>query len=193
MTGSLAVGESPGGASKIRLDLDVTIGDVAGFMADPAHVAEVNGTVRCAAFGGLLAIRAGRLSLLGDAASTLSTEKRMTYDLRITDAHGRTLHLHGVKRLRRGAGPALWADTTTLTAQVRDEATGAVVAAGIARISVPGFLRQLTTFRAAGPTAGQRAAALARFGYFFADQLWQVYVTPVRQAALQAWLRKAAR
>lgn len=37
-----------------------------------------------------------------------------------------------------------------------------------------------------------RAGALARFGYFFGDQLWQVYVQPVRRAAPQAWLRKAA-
>jgi predicted acylesterase/phospholipase RssA len=194
MTGSLAVGPSPGdGVSRIRLDLDVTIGDVASFVADPAHAAVVNGTVSCAALGGQLPISSGRLSLLADATSTLSTSKHMTYDLRLTDARGRKLRLHGVKRLERGARPSLWADTTTLTTEVRDEATGAVLAAGIARISLPGFLRQLSTFRAAGSTAGGRAEALAQFGYFFADQLWQVYAQPVRRAALQGWLRKAAR
>lgn len=194
MRGSLAVGEAPGGtAGRISLDLDVAIGDVAAFVADPAHVAVVNGTVSCAALGGQLAIRDGRLSLLADAAGALSTSKHMTYDLRLTDAHGRRLRLHGVKRLERGARSSLWADTTTLTTEIRDEATGAVVAAGRARISVPGFLRELTTFRAAAPTGRGRAAALGRFGYFFADQLGQVYGQPVRQAAPQAWLRKAAR
>jgi len=194
MKGSLTVGEAPGGTTgRIRLDLDVAIGDVAAFVADPAHVAVVNGTVSCAALGGQLAIRDGRLSLLADAAAALSTGKHMTYDLRLTDPRGRRLRLHGVKRLERGARPSLWADTTTLTTEVRDEATSAVVAAGIARISVPGFLRELTTFRAVAPTARGRAAALARFGYFFADQLGQVYIQPVRQAAPQAWLRKAAR
>jgi predicted acylesterase/phospholipase RssA len=197
MTGSVTMGEPPGGVSKIRLDLDVTIGDIAAFVADPAHVAAVNGTVSCAAFGGQLAIRSGRLSLLADAPGTLSTEKHMTYDLRVTDARGRRLQLVGVKRLTRGARPSVWSDTTTLTAEVRDEATGSVVAAGIARISLPGFLRELTTFRtdAGGGrrAAGGRAAALARFGDFFADQLWQVYGQPVRRAAAQAWLRKAAR
>jgi predicted patatin/cPLA2 family phospholipase len=193
MTGSVTAGESPGGSSRIRLDLDITIDDVAAFVADPSHVAVVNGTVSCAALGGQLAIAAGRLSLLADAAAALSTEKHMTYDLCFTDARGRRLQLHGVKRLMRGARPSVWSDTTTLTADVRDEATGTVVAAGIARISLPGFLRELTTFRTTAPTAGGRAAALARFGDFFADQLWQVYGQPVRHAPLQAWLRKAAR
>src|ERR1700722_11957463 len=146
ITGSLAVGESPGsGASRIRLDLDVTIGDVAGFVADPAHIAVVNGTVSCAVFGGRLAIRSGRLSLLADAADTLSTQKHMPYDLRFTDAGGRGLHLRRVKRLLGGGRRSLWADTTTLATEVRDESTGLVVAAGIARISLPGFLRQLAT------------------------------------------------
>jgi cholesterol oxidase len=193
MKGSVTAGESPGGdASGISLALYVTIGDIARFVSDPGHAAKVNGTVTCAALGGQLAIRSGRLSLLADAASTLSTEKRMTYDLRITDGRGRKLRLHGVKRLQRGARLSVWADTTTMTTEVRDEETDAVLAAGIVRISLPGVLRQLTTFRAAAPTAGRRAAALTEFGGFFADQLWQVYGQPLRQAALQAWLRKAA-
>jgi predicted acylesterase/phospholipase RssA len=194
MKGSVVVGESPGGgASRISLDLDVTIGDVAEFAADHAHIAEVKGTVSCAAFGGQLAIRSGRLSLLADAAGMLSTEKHMTYDLRMAGGQGRKLHLHGVKQLQRGARPSLWTDTTTMTTEVCDEVTGAVLAAGIVRISLPGFLRQLTTLRGAAPTVGGRVAALAQFGDFFADQLWQVYGQPVRHAALQTWLRKASR
>jgi predicted acylesterase/phospholipase RssA len=194
MTGSLAMGESPGGGtSRIGLDLDITIDDVDGFVADPAHRAVVRGTVRCAALGGQLAISSGRLSMLADAASTPSTGKHMTYDLRFTDGRGRMLRLHGVKRVQCGARPSVWADTTTLAAEVSDAQTGTVLAAGSARISLQGFLRELTTFRPAARTVGGRAAALAKFGYFFADQLWQVYGQPVRHAAPQAWLRKAAR
>ena len=38
------------------------------FLADPGHVAEVSGSVRCAAFGGRLPLRSGTLRLLTDAA-----------------------------------------------------------------------------------------------------------------------------
>ena len=111
----------------------------------------------------------------------------MTYDLAVTDRFGRALRVHGVKRLVRGARPEIWADSTSLTTEVRDEAAGRVVAAGILRISVSGFLRQLATFRATAATARGRAGALARFGGFFADQLSQVYVRPVRPVPPPPW------
>ena len=112
----------------------------------------------------------------------------MTYDLAVTDRLGRALRVHGVKRLVRGARPEIWADSTSLTTEVRDEAAGRVVAAGILRISMSGFLRQLATFRATAATARGRAGALARFGGFFADQLSQVYVRPVRPVPPPPWL-----
>jgi predicted acylesterase/phospholipase RssA len=195
MTGSVAAGTAPGGdASRMSLDLDVVVRDVRRFVANPGHPAQVYGTLRCAAFGGQLAIHSGTCSLLADASGTGGAEKRMTYDLRVNDAGGRALHVHGVKRVRHDARLDLWADTTTLATEVRDEATGCVLAAGVLRLSLSGFLRQLTTFRAAAPTPVRRLGALAEFGGFFADQLWQVYGRrPVRPAALQAWLRKAVR
>ena len=188
MKGQLTVGETACESNAgMVLDLDVVIRDLDAFLADPGHTAEVSGSVRCAAFGGRLPLRSGRLRLLTDAACTEGTEKNMTYDLAVTDRFGRALRVHGVKRLVRGARPEIWADSTSLTTEVRDEAAGRVVAAGILRISVSGFLRQLATFRATAATARGRAGALARFGGFFADQLSQVYVRPVRPVPPPPW------
>jgi predicted acylesterase/phospholipase RssA len=189
MKGQLTVGETASeSTARMVLDLDVAIRDLDAFLADPGHTAEVSGSVRCAAFGGRLPLRSGTLRLLTDAACTEGTEKNMTYDLAVTDRLGRALRVHGVKRLVRGARPEIWADSTSLTTEVRDEAAGRVVAAGILRISVSGFLRQLATFRATAATARGRAGALARFGGFFADQLSQVYVRPVRPMPPPPWL-----
>lgn len=189
MKGRLTVGETVrDSTARMVLDLDVVIRDLDAFLADPGHAAEVSGTVRCAALGGRLPLRAGTLRLLTDAACTEGTEKNMTYDLAVTDQLGRALRVHGVKRLVRGARPEIWADSTSLSTEVRDEAAGRVVAAGILRISVSGFLRQLATFRATAATPRGRAGALARFGGFFADQLSQVYVRPVRPMPPPSWL-----
>ena len=53
MKGQLTVGETASeSTARMVLDLDVVIGDLDAFLADPGHAAEVSGSVRCAAFGG---------------------------------------------------------------------------------------------------------------------------------------------
>jgi hypothetical protein len=49
------------------------------------------------------------------------------------------------------------------------------VASGILRLRLPGFLRQLATFRASGNSPVARAAAVGRFDALFLGGLWQVY------------------
>jgi hypothetical protein len=48
-------------------------------------------------------------------------------------------------------------------------------ASGIIIIHFFDFLKQLTTFRAEGPTLSDRTAAMARFGRLFMGKLWDVY------------------
>lgn len=171
MAGTVTVGAGPPGQrGRAVLDLDVVVPDVRRFRADPEHLATVTGTLTCAPLGGRLPIRSGSCRLLTDAGANT---RLMTYDLAALTSDGGVLLVHGVKTVRRGARSDLWADTTTLTTEFR--AGQVVVAAGILRISLGGFLRQLTTFRAAAPTARRRLAALAGFGGFFLGQLWQVY------------------
>jgi cholesterol oxidase len=50
----------------------------------------------------------------------------------------------------------------------------AVFGAGILHIELADFVEQLTTFRTKGPDA---IGALARFGRFFAGELWEVYAS----------------
>ena len=60
-----------------------------------------------------------------------------------------------------------------------DEAEAEVVASGIISIHYLDFLKQLTTFRVGGPTAVDKASALAHFGTFFLGKLWDVYAQQV--------------
>ncbi len=97
----------------------------------------------------------------------------MVYDLEVTDAKGRALAIHGVKTVRHDATLDLWPDTTTLATEVRHDHR--LIAAGTLRISVPGLLRQLASFRATASTPTEQAEALGRFGTFFLGHLWEVY------------------
>ena len=50
------------------------------------------------------------------------------------------------------------------------------VASGVLRIRVRDFAKQLTTFRAGGPSLGAQLGALVKFGWIFVGQLAQAYL-----------------
>src|SRR5262249_4716019 len=90
--------------------------------------------------------------------------------------------LSGFKSVQDNAGPDIWKDTTTLFTNVfaghitqDQEASSDVVAAGILRIELLDFLKELTTLRAGGGTFAERLEATSKFGRFFWGSLWEVY------------------
>jgi hypothetical protein len=170
---------------EVRIEATIAIDDVNRFIADPAHVAMVRGRVVCPAFGPPAAIERGWFELFPDAETG---KGRMLYRLWFHDGAGNPLTLRGVKIVQNDPGFDAWRDTTTLYVRVlsghvagredivspADEA--ATLALGIARITLPGFLRQLTTFRSTGGSLRGELGAMLRFGAMFAGQLWRWYV-----------------
>lgn len=171
--------------------LTIAVDDLDRFVTDPAHLASASGYVRCDVLGGRLPVVRGVFNLFVDAGDP--RDKRMLYRLWFHDAAGHPLTLTGHKVVRDDAGADLWADTTTLYTRIlrghveADEDPRAdVVAGGILRIRPLDFARQLTTFRATGPTLGARIAAVGRFGRLFAGRLWDVYGGPPDRRGVSA-------
>jgi hypothetical protein len=112
----------------------------------------------------------------------------MLYRLWFRDGAGNPLTLRGVKIVQNDPGFDAWRDTTTLYVRVLSGHVGgredvvspadeaATLALGIARITLPAFLRQLTTFRSTGGSLTGELGAMLRFGAMFAGQLWRWYV-----------------
>lgn len=168
-------GREAGSDLLFRLTIDVQ--GVNRFVTRPDHAATATGYVQGAALDGRRPVVDGSFNLFVDDGDP--RVRYMRYRLHL--GGGPPLTLFGEKTIRDDPGWDVWADTTTLaTRLVRghvdwgDEPAD-VVAAGVLRILVPDFLRQLTTFRTEGPTAADRAAALARFGRLFLGNLWDVY------------------
>jgi predicted acylesterase/phospholipase RssA len=154
------------------------------FLTDPRHEALAEGYLRCDALGGRREVETGTFNALVTAGD--GPAKRMLYRLFFHDDKGQPLTFTGFKEVRDDPGFDLWSDTTTLYIRIlrghvaaADDAQAEVVAAGILRLHQIDFLKQLTTFRTGGPTLADRAAALARFGRFFAGKLWDVYARGV--------------
>jgi hypothetical protein len=166
--------------TRLMFHLTIEVDDLDRFAADPRRQATAEGRVGCDALGGRLPVEKGVFNLFVDDEDPAI--KRMLYRLYFRDGAGHPATLTGYKIIRNDPSADVWADTTTLYTRVLrghvdegDERGAQVVASGIIRIPLFDFLKQLTTFRAGGPSPIARAAALGRFGALFLGQLWQVY------------------
>jgi cholesterol oxidase len=170
---------------KMMFRLTITVDDVDAFVANPDHLGRAEGYVDSDVLGGRLPVRQGWFNLFtqdGDPSA-----RRMRYRLHLTDPAGNDLTFVGRKDVKDDPGFDVWPDTSTLYVRILaghtqpetdDEAR--VVGAGVLNILVPDFVRQMTTFRAAGP---ERAHAFAVFGRLFLGELWAVYGSHLRGEA----------
>lgn len=194
MTGAFAFGyyvreetaeNTDGTDTKLTARLEVTIPDVEEFAAEPCHVGELRGIIECDALGGSLEVTGGEVELFWDRGDV--THKRLTYRIYFTDGDGQVFTLVGGKFVVNDPGLLdVWTDTTTLYIHLyrgllaAGESIDAFVGAGVLRISVRSFLRQLTTFRGEPAPDGSASAAksVLRFGRFMARQIAHVYAQP---------------
>lgn len=182
---SPAIGYKLGKATETTLSVRFTImvEGVNRFATEPAHEARISGEIRCDALGGRLPVEGGTFNLFvheGDPA-----EKRMRYRVWFRDGVGNELTLLGEKLALDDPGADIWRDTTTLFTRIVADHVGEsggdaeTVATGIIRIHLLDFAKQLTTFRASGPSRRSAIVALMRFGQLFFGKLWDVYARAV--------------
>jgi len=174
----------------IMFHLTITVDGVHQFVTNPEHdTNDVKGYIRCDALGGQLPVETATFNLFVDDQDPAI--KRMFYRLFFRDGQGNPLTLSGFKLIKNDPGFDVWHDTTTLFTRIlngrrtaADEAAAAgkpdelkrmVKGSGIIIIYFFDFLKQLTTFRAEGPTLSDRASALTSFGKLFMGKLWDVY------------------
>lgn len=171
--------KAPGG-SYLMVNLTIKMEDVERFITQPQHEALIEGYVECEALGGQLEVESGTFNLFVDEGDP--THKKMLYRLYFKDSAGNPLTLIGFKDVIDDPGFDLWSDTSTLYTRLllghitaAEEAQAEIKAAGIIRIHLPDFVKQLTTFRVEAPTLVARTEVLTRFGNFFLGKLWDVY------------------
>ncbi len=99
----------------------------------------------------------------------------MRYGLTLCDLPGWSLE--GYKRLRDDPGPDSWRDTADLFVKLKGpEGMGA----GVAHISLEGFLAQLHSFEVSNTKDPARIVwAIGKFGAFFFGSLQRIYLPQV--------------
>ena len=170
--------------------LTIEVEDIDRFAHDPRRPAAATGYVHCDALGGRLAVEQGWFNLFVDVAPGV---KHMLYRLWLRDGVGHPLTMTGVKLVEDDAGFDVWKDTTTLFTRVlqghvseSEDDAATELAAGVLRIRMRDFAKQLTTFRATGPGLGAQLGALTKFGVIFMQQLAEAYLRKGRRARVAA-------
>ena len=162
-----------------RLEFTVTVRarDLDALIRDPAHEASLSGTVSAPALSSApLQLQDGRFQLLVRDADSPGTRK-MIYQMPLLSQEGKRYHLEGFKTIHDGAGPDVWADTTTLYVTVREnDQNGPVAAKGIVHIHINDFRKQLGTMKViGGRNKLEELKTMARFGAFFMGALNEIY------------------
>lgn len=166
----------------IMFHLTIAVDGVNRFVTRPEHdTDDLVGYVESEKLGGRRPVEKGWFNLFTDDDDP--SRKKMIYRLFFSDAVGRPLTLSGFKDIKDDPGFDVWADTTTLFTKIykghiadeNSERQAEIIGAGIIHIHFFDFLKQLTTFRTEGPTLGDRAAAMGRFGRLFFGKLFDVY------------------
>jgi predicted patatin/cPLA2 family phospholipase len=180
--------------NSVVFNLSMVINNVHRFVTWPSHdTDDMVGWVDCPSLGGKRPLDKGIFNLIVDQADP--SVKKMFYRLFFRDHMDRPYTLSGFKLIKDDPGFDLWSDTSTLytrifrgTVTAEQEAAleqdraglaQAVLGTGIIILPLINFLHQLTTFRTTGPTVGDRASALTRFGKMFLGKLWDVYAREV--------------
>jgi cholesterol oxidase len=164
--------------SRFEFTLTIHIDDIDRFIESPNHRAKATGTIRSVLFGTADVSHGDFRLFVVDEGD--SGRKRMEYRLPFTTEKGESYCLIGHKDCYDNAGPDLWSDTTTLFFSIfprlaDDSVSDQVCAAGKLHISLPDFVKQLSTLHSDASTVAGRFSAYATFGKFFLGNLWEVY------------------
>jgi cholesterol oxidase len=185
--GARAEGE---GAAAFMFHLTIEVEDMERFAHDPLRPAAATGYVHCDALGGRLPVEQGWFNLFVDVAPGV---KHMLYRLWLRDGVGHPLTMTGFKLVQDDAGFDVWKDTTTLFTRVlqghvteSEDDAATELAAGVLRIRMRDFAKQLTTFRATGPGLAAQLGGLVKFGVIFMQQLAEAYLRKGRRTRVAA-------
>ena len=137
------------GNSPFQFTLTIVSEDLNDMVSNPAHEAEMVGTVMAPALSPQpLTITEGRFNLFTVDANNVDTHN-MRYRMKMVTDDGRTFYFDGFKQTHPDSVLQSWPATSTLyiTIYDGDSATSPILGKGILHIAPEDFARQMTTMK----------------------------------------------
>ncbi|MEM7553635.1 MAG: GMC family oxidoreductase N-terminal domain-containing protein [Cyanobacteria bacterium P01_A01_bin.84] len=165
--------------SPLKFTLTITSNNLEEMLSNPKHEANIIGTVSAPTLSSdPLTVTDGDFHLFVKNPDDEVNTRRMVYSLKMRAEDGKTYNLEGFKLVHDDRGIDIWSDTTTLYISIYecDTHKRELVGKGILKILPKDFLRQMTTIQVTNAeNTRQRLKLTARFGHFFAGELFDTY------------------
>jgi cholesterol oxidase len=183
-------GFDEGHSSYYEHEVAIQIADIDKFVKEPAHMARMEGAITCEKFGGLRPISDGVFNMLVDDKNPAL--KFMFYRMQFTDLNGKLYTTLGHKTIQNAHSLDLLSRITTLSIRVFEGSVqgpdmltpvlGAPnfggkspLAMGVLHIQALDALRSAGSFKSPGSGVVDTVKAVAKFGEFYLDKLWDLY------------------
>jgi hypothetical protein len=167
------------GAIAMRLKATVTVPNLPGFIKDPIHKGQWRAAGSIPVLGGdLIGAGDGDFGLFRRAIRNEKGVRELVYDT-VFSVGGQQYRMRGRKYVEPSPPWRLWPATTTLYVQLFSTSggTGAPVAAGILRLTLRAFIRQLLSMEVLGELGWfDRRMQKLSFYRFFATSLFNTYI-----------------
>lgn len=171
--------EEQGQLDQSAFEFTVTIvtDDIELALAKPGHEFRITGAARASTLSVRpLTVAEGAFQLLVKDPTNVDA-RQMIYHMKLTSEEGRTFFFDGFKIIHEGLPNHVWPEMTTLYFTVYDgeDSSSSVFGKGILHVVPEDFLHQLATLRVSDVGRISQLEAVARFGRFFAGELWDTY------------------
>ncbi|MEP3678036.1 MAG: patatin-like phospholipase family protein [Paracoccaceae bacterium] len=168
-------------AIPLRLNATINIRDIRAFVADPNHRGKMAAHIYSPRLGRIRPATHSNFQLFSPTDDPDLVE--MVYEMGVL-LDGKQHWITGRKHVRRGPPWRMWKETTTLYSRLHEgkDASGKVVAAGVLRLGLFGFIALMTTLSSRDCRGfRQKFSAVACFAGFFAKSLHDTYLNVGRR------------
>ncbi len=161
--------------TELAMHASINIRDMDGFVADPEHLGDIDGSIDFPPLGTGMPASHGVFNLFSPADEP--DTKYMIYELGFEHG-GQHYYLAGRKIVRDDPGFDMLSDTTTLhTLLYRgQDSSGEVVGAGVLKLGITQLVKLVSTMKATNTSSvSESAKTVFTFGKFFLGELWDSY------------------